>query len=278
MKNSILLKVENTFFFALFLSFFAFGQSNSSTSSMFGPEYKMVTIDKAPRFSIQFETGKLFPSQKGIETYNGGGMDSLFSTIYSDPQLFEKLFETLGGEFFIGSFSEAPKFENFRQSNGTIYGFSGAYRLSQHFDGQLQFATYKTKVTAEFPIVVFDETTFETTAKNGSLATDLKSNTFQIIGNYYPISGVVQPFVGAGFSYTFTKHSVTKAQMGEVVFDLSENASAKSIGLIFTTGVETIILKNIVLQFNGKVFSVSDPDGSGAVWNKVLSGGVGVRF
>jgi hypothetical protein len=238
----------------------------------------MVSIEKAPRFTVQVEFGKLFPSQKGIENYNGGGMDSLLQKMYSDPQLFEKLFETLGGEFFVGSFSEAPKFENFRQSNGNYLGVSGAYRVNSHFEAKVQFSAYKTQITADFPIIVFDQNSFETQNLKGNLTTDLKTKTLGISGNYYPLTGIIQPYAGVGVLYSSTNSSVTKAQMGEVVFDLSENPKLNSFGLTFNTGVALIIHSNIILQVNGQLFSVAAPNGGGTVWNKVLSGGVGVRF
>jgi outer membrane protein W len=278
MKNYSFLKIAYSFIFVFFIHFFANGQNNFASLSLHGPTYKIVSAEKAPRLAIQIDFGKLFPSQKGIENFNGGGMDSLLSNIYSDRELFEKLYENLGGEFFIGSFSDAPKFENFQQTKGNYIGISGAFRFSPHFETSIHFATYKVEVTAEFPIIVFDEMTFETYSTNGNLMTELKSNTIQLSGNYFPFSGNIQPYAGVGLVYSTTKSSQTKTQMGEVAFNLSENPAANSFGLIFKGGVEVIVYKNIFLNFNGQIFSVSATNNSGTNWNKVLSGGVGVRF
>ncbi len=278
MKNNNLLKIAFTLFWGLFLIQLTYGQRNYSTVSMIGPEFKLVQKEKHKRFAVKLEIGKLFPSQKGIENYNGGGVDSLLSMIYSDPQLLEKLFESLGGEFFIGSFSEAPEFENFRQSGDNVYSISGAFRIHPSFDVMAQFVVYKTKVTADFPIVVFDELTYDIRSAKGLLTTDLCSRSIQFSGNYYPFKGIVQPLIGAGTTVVFTKSIGTHAKIGDQKMDMPKNTFEKSLGVLFNAGVKIMVFKNGFIQIDGQMFSVSSPNGNKTSWNKMLSFGAGVQF
>ena len=273
MKNNILV-LSLLCFFSLQL----FGQNTFSSNSLLGPEYKLILVENNPKFSLQIEFGKIFPGQKGIESYNGGGMDTLLQTMYTTPGLFEQLYESLGGEFFIGSFTEAPKFENFTQENGNYLGFSGTYRFGDHFEATFQFSAYQTNVAASFPVVIFDNSSFETTSSEGKISTDLKSNSIQVLGKYFPLTGKIQPFVGAGLAYTSTKSGVTKAQIHEVIFELQNNPSSQSLGGVIDVGVVVILYKNVQLQLSSKMFSVKAPDGKGMVWNKTLSAGLGCRF
>ena len=278
MKNNIFFKAIYFFSISMVLSLTAFAQSNLSEISMLGPGYKVLSQEKFNRYSLGTEVGHLFPLLKCIENYDGGGMDHLLNTMYSDPALLERLFETLGGEFFVGSMTGEAGFENFEQKGGFYFGASGACRLSPKITGKAHFGTYKTEITAEFPIVIFDQTTFEPVSAKGELSTTMRTNTFQITGNYFPFKGLVQPFAGAGVIYTSTKSSTTRAQLGTMAFDLSENLSNNSFGLAFHAGVEVAVHPNIVLQLNGQVFSQSSIEDERIAWNKALTGGVGFRF
>lgn len=278
MKNNILFKIAYPLFFVSIFYFTAFGQNSLSTIYLPGPGSKMAPVENEKRFSVMPEFGYLFPHQSGIESYNGGGMDGLKHKIYSQPQLLEQLFEKLGGEFVLGSLSGVAEIENFQQNGSNYFGISGAYRLNNYLATAIHFSAYKTQVTAEFPFLVFDEMTFEPVTRKGDLSTDLQNHVLQLSGNYYPIQGNIQPFAGVGVIYSSTKVSETKAQIGGVAFDLSENPAMNSLGVSFNAGLSVNIFSHVVVQLNGRLFSVSSPDSNGMVWNKSLGGGIGVRF
>ena len=261
---------------SVFLSTFLNGQNSLTSFTILGPDYKIIKAGKDLKFTVQLEFGKLFPSKKGIESNNGGSIETLQQTIYADPQLFEKLFESLGGEFFIGSFSEAPKFENFKQKSRNYFGLSGAFRFHPRFEIETQFGAYQTEVTAEFPIVIFDNYTFETTSTKGKIKSGLKSKVIQTSGNFYPLNGKVQPFLGVGVVYHFIKSSVTKAEMESVEFAFFETPKSQSFGLVLKGGIAVEILKNVVLTLEGQAFTISKAEGND--WNKMLNGGIGIRF
>ena len=232
-------------------------------------------IFHAIRFNWILE--RFFPAKKMLKVLMVVEWILLLARIYTDPILFEKLFETFGGEFFIGSFNEAPAFENFKLQGGHLYAFSAGYKLKPKLEAEIQFSKYKIKATTDFPIVAIDETTFEERNTTGHLKTTLKNTAIRVAVNYAPYSGIVQPYGGFGMTYTTTKSTQTDVQMETVVFNLSEHSAKQSFGFLIQIGARIFIQPNFFVKINGQVFSVKT-NSEAIRLDKNLSIGAGIRF
>jgi hypothetical protein len=151
--------------------------------------------------------------------------DALKEGIYSNAELTEKLLESLGGEFFIGSFSAPPKFEQYRFTNPRIFGMNTSIYFDRHFGIRLGAGKGYAAVSADFPITVIDLENGETQMVFGQVIHDRSFyNSFAQI-QYVLFEGYLRMMFGAGVYYQYEKASTVDAMIGTERFPIREIAA-----------------------------------------------------
>lgn len=234
-----------------------------------------------PRFLVELFGGTIFTPDDGTAWPLNDLLGKTQQEIYNDPVLLEKLFVRLGGEFFIGDFSEEPKPVNPQASNGWMWGFGTNYAITPNFSttGSVGFA--KHELNAGFPVTVFDFENGETQVLLGQLNVQISSIRAKLGGQYTLGQGTVRPFAGGGIQYARSTVREASANLGGVRIDSGLEMTTKSVGVYGTAGVE--VHPSDMLFLRASVFAAREkvetgPAQSGTVWIPGLSIGAGVKF
>ena len=244
--------------------------------SLASPNYKLYSPKQA-RFCLLPEAGITFQNQESMEAFDGGGIDPLRQSLYSDPALMEHLFEKLGGEFLIGSYSKPATLDGFHCERSIYKGFSGGVQLSPQWqlDGSAGFN--KSHITASFPMTAFQSETPEPYSFNGQLRTELRHTVASLGASYFLCTGAFRPFAGLGLHFSAVKPGVTAASIEGVSFPLETHEAYHSFGPYLAGGIAWQPGRPFLLRIVGKGYVADGPKGEHR-WNGLVAMGLGVFF
>ncbi|MCB0706108.1 MAG: outer membrane beta-barrel protein [Saprospiraceae bacterium] len=233
------------------------------------------------RFTVELFGGIIFTPNEGTVWPLSQQLGDLEKQIFTDPGTFEKLFESLGGEFFLGDFSEAPKPLNPQATTSWIWGFGSNYSITPNFSvaGSLHFAHHE--LHAVFPVTIFNSTNGEMQSTMGQLNARVATMRGRIGGQYTLGQGLVRPFAGVGIQYTRAAVQDVNALLSGVPFDSELEVLTKSLGAYGTAGIEVHPTK--LISFRVSAFTGSEKMETGSkqletVWAPGLSIGAGLKF
>lgn len=249
----------------------------SPMSALANPHYKLYS-PKPRRFYLLPEAGKLFPGKGGLEAFDGGGIDQLHQSLFSNPALLEQLFEKLGGEFFIGSFSAPGTLGDFRQEEDLYKGISAGIRLSPHWQLEGALGLYQSRITTGFPVTAFQPETPEPYSFSGQLSTELRNTEASLGASYFLCTGTVRPFAGLGLHFSGAKPGETEATIEGITFPLETVATFHSFGPYLTGGIAWQPAGPFLLRISGKGYMAKGPEKGKYRWNGLVAMGLGLSF
>lgn len=218
-----------------------------------GPGYKLYSPPGAHVYFLP-EAGITYSKGDGLSSYDGGGIEQLHHSIYSDPALLEQLFEKLGGEFFIGTFSAPASLEDFRQERGLYKGISGGLLLSPRWQVEGSLGFHQSRITARFPLTAFSPETYEPYSLEGKVSTETTYTEAGLGAAYNFAAGAVRPFAGLGLHYSGARPGVTQAHIAGVAIDMEQQEAFHAFGPYLSGGLSWNPAGPLLLRVSGKAF------------------------
>ncbi len=150
-------------------------------------------------------------------------MDRLLKSIYEQPDIYQELNESLGGEFTLGTFSTAPVFSGATYHPAKQGGIMLTGEFLPHCELGVQFTYSNALAEAYFPVTTLDFSSTDPSPKTiqGDYTLQQKSTVLRTGGNYRFSNGSWQPLLGAWAGIAQQQESVT-ATIADVNWQLGE--------------------------------------------------------
>ena len=176
-----------------------------------------------PNTNSEWTVGLHYDSWPGADApFSNTHPDEVNQVIYGDAALFEKLFESLGGEFFLGSFSEPPNFVNPISGRQHFFGVNGAYWWNDRFALEAGFSKGRSSSSIEFPITVIELDEGNTRALLGRLNTAQNFYAARLYAQLALFTGWMKAIISGGVDYQDRSPYEVIATMEDIRFALKE--------------------------------------------------------
>ncbi len=219
-----------------------------------GPGYKLYSPPRAQVYLLP-EAGAIYSKGDGLSSYDGGGIEQLHQSIYSDPALLEQLFNKLGGEFFIGTFSAPATLGDFRQERGLYKGISGGLLLSPRWQVEGSLGFHQSRITARFPLTAFSPETYEPYSLEGKVSTETRHTEAGLGAAYNFAAGALRPFAGLGLHYSAARPGATQAHIAGVAIDMEQQEAFHAFSPYLSGGLSWKAAGPLLLRVSGKAFA-----------------------
>lgn len=195
------------------------------------------------QYGIGAGVGLAFPTNKSHEPSNG--VEDLEDLIYSDPVIFQDVFDALGGDFFLGTLTGPAIIE--KGDIGTDIGWTatGLFDFADLWEAEITYGQFTNDWTSRFPITVFDPVTSEPFRVNGEISMDVESNRLGVIVNRSFDMQPFAPFVGAGIQHSKRTLKSARANIEGVEFDVWSESDESQIGVLIQGGVDIHIISDL---------------------------------
>jgi hypothetical protein len=160
----------------------------------------------------------------GATTFETDQMEGLLKNIYEQPGIYEQLAESLGGEFWLGTYSTAPVFTETTTRPAKQGGITLTNEFWAHCEMGIQFAYSNTMTEAHFPVTILDfgSTDPSPVTIQGDYTLQQKSIGLRTGGNYRFGNGAWQPLLGA-WAGIAQQHETVTATIADVNWQLGED-------------------------------------------------------
>ncbi|MCF8245851.1 MAG: hypothetical protein K9J37_06725 [Saprospiraceae bacterium] len=219
-------------------------QSSQATRLVFQPmtltggNAKIIPAGFRPYFQLELTGGVFLNNPTDANQQAANGMGQLQNTVFSSPELFEQLFQKLGGEFFIGNFSDPSQPGKVFKNQSPSLGLNIGLRLLPHLKIEAGASRSSSEFGAAFPVVVFGQQNGQPQTLQGNLRTEQQHLLAQFGGAWFLGKSTFQPFLGAGVQYARTAASTMQAELADTRFPVAKNSAGCSFGAYGTAGVE----------------------------------------
>lgn len=252
---------ENTFF--------------SPMGSLSGAAFKLYHT-RHPHLFLLPEAGMPFPARKEAIGFDDGSIDQVQQALYSDPAFLERMFEQLGGEFFIGALSAPAKLEGFEEEYGLYKGATIGVFAMPHLRFEASYGQYRSRITAHFPVTAFRPETYEPYSLKGQLSMAAQHTEAALGASYAFGRGALQPFAGLGMHYSATRPGATQAAIAGLSFEVASHRPFHSFGPYFSGGLTWQPAGPVLLRLSGKAYTAKGQEGGKNALNGMLSLGLGL--
>lgn len=242
--------------------------------SLAGPQAKILSAPRIPRFSAGLSAG--FPLRHpAAQSIDFQSLQSAFQS----PDLAGQLFEQFGGPFFIGNVPGQPA-QPRALMNGRFQVQPGVFaglRLSPRFSLRIAAERYRAEWSGEFPVLVlpFSQQHSEPTpqTRQGALSASASGWLGEAAMQFNFPGRVVQPFVEAGLRGVFPGHSEAWATLAGVTAPMDYEPFERSFSAFGGAGMRVFFWKNGFVQSAISIAKRADGTFSGE-----MTGGIGWRF
>ena len=183
----------------------------------------------------------------------------------SSPTIFESLYDELGGEFFVGSFSELAEWQNIKTQPIISYGLSTSLRLTDRFQLAGYYGKSETSVQAGFPITVFTEDGFVEESE-GFMESFIERHQARAEFNYLQAKKHVLFYFGACLQYNSEVEASSTAKIGRQIINIPSKSISANFQPGFSAGIQwsPAKLPNLGLQLGGRAIFSGDRVQTGA--------------
>lgn len=159
----------------------------------------------------------------GAATFETDQMDGLLKSIYEQPGIYEELAESLGGEFWLGTYSTAPIFTETTTRPGKQGGITLTRAFGAHCEMGIQFTYSNAMAEAQFPVTTLDfgSTDPSPVTIQGNYTLRQNAMGLRTGGNYRLGNGTWQPLLGAWVGIA-QQQETTTASIADVSWQLGE--------------------------------------------------------
>ncbi|WP_020536947.1 hypothetical protein [Lewinella cohaerens] len=160
----------------------------------------------------------------GAATFETDQMEGLLKNIYEQPGIYELLAESLGGEFWLGTYSTAPVFTETTTRAGKQGGITLTREFWAHCEMGIQFTYSNAMAEAQFPVTTLDfgSTDPSPVTIQGNYTLRQNAMGLRTGGNYRFGNGVWQPLLGA-WAGIAQQHETVTATIADVNWQLGED-------------------------------------------------------
>lgn len=146
------------------------------------------------------------------------------------PGTFEQLYETLGGEFFIGQTAGAasPQSVILRGDRPICPGITVGLRHKKRFEANLGTQYVTITQTGQFPVVVFGSDASQNKILAGTITRKTNQMFVQVNARFFLGNKAVQPFIKGGLSGWLLLRSDTEAVIHGVTMLLDTGSTQKT--------------------------------------------------
>lgn len=170
--------------------------------------------------------------------FGGDQYGDLEGSVYSDPAMFKNLFETLGGEFWLGSFSNPGTFSPPATTAQRSLGLQVMVPVGRFAAVGASVAQGKFTVSSTFPAMVVNPLNGETRQFEGRSSLDVKTQQLELSGRAYLFSpGTVQLFAGAAAQYVQQTSSMPTAELEDQTWTYGSETKSNFFGLSGQAGI-----------------------------------------
>ena len=200
--------------------------------------------------------------------------NALAEAVFSNPQLFEQLFEALGGEFAFGDMSGHIPDIAMSGSSQIIPGLGIGLGFCSGLEIGLSIHSFQTEWKGTFPYTVFPGGTGRAQRYEGSLSASASGLLGDVQARYYLPGRVVRPYLGGGARGQWVLRSSSSAEMAGVALPFELNpVSSNTFSVYGDAGLRLNLGRNAFVQAGAAYAKV--PGADYAVMGEV---GLGWRF
>jgi hypothetical protein len=208
--------------------------------SLTGAEFKLLDVPIGTHgFRLGISAGVFFPLKPGEDAFGQHVNDSIAARIYSDPELFIRLTEQLGGEFILGNHEGSSGTENIRLQPNAGLRIAGGVSVTDRFLINLEYAYHRHRLTGDFPVTVFPEEPGQPYTYFGHISSDIGFHEVAITGSFFFSQTRLQPFGGISLIWQWQKEGPVQATIGDESFTLDETDNVSGFpGIAVFSGAE----------------------------------------
>ncbi|MBK8194582.1 MAG: hypothetical protein IPK76_15710 [Lewinellaceae bacterium] len=244
------------------------GQTPWNQVNLSSSQSKIMT-SRAPKTSVRFSAGL----PVGNTPDAGTNMEALQQAAFA-PDIYEQLFEKLGGEFIIGNLSGQQNPPAQQPAKLDIMpGLQVGLRIGRRLDIQANAQYYKATWSGAFPVTVFPQDQPVPKSLNGTIHTSASCLILELGTSLFITRGAVQPYAKAGIRGLFPLDQDARAAIGGVVFSPITAQMKQSFSPFGGAGLQVRLGKRVFADMEGMYGKL--PGGGVAA---TLSAGVGYRF
>lgn len=204
---------------------------------------------KTPKWSLGAQYTYWFTKESD---FSDSDFEKINEKIYTDEDRFLRLFEKLGGEFFIGTFSAPGRFTNNRFQAPQFIGVDGKLLFQEHFVFAAGIAKGRSSVSSEFPVTIIGLEDGTSRSINGQLLknTDLYNSYVQM--QYILFLGYLQAVMGTGVDFQYSSASTIDAVIGAERFEVERQDSKSTIYPRVDLGLRFKLNERLMIEANIK--------------------------
>jgi hypothetical protein len=235
----------------------------------------LISVPAANGPRLHLAVGALGSLQPASITLAGPEVaNALAEAVFSNPLLFEHLFEALGGEFAFGDMSGHIPGIAMSGSSQIIPGLGIGLGLCSDLEIGLSIHSFQMEWKGTFPYTVFPGGTGRAQRYEGSLSASAFGLLGDVQARYYLPGRVVRPYLGGGARGQWVLQSSSSAEMAGVSLPFEMNpVSSNTFSVYGDAGLRLNLGRNAYLQAGASYARV--PGAEYAVMGEV---GLGWRF
>ena len=222
-------------------------------------------------YYVSLSGGYLFPQTPGDGIFGNDIMARLGENIYSNPTLFEQIYQSLGGEFLIGNTSGAFQTGPVAMSNNAQWGLGAGRYMGRHCLVSVSYQQRSHTFSATFPVMVIahggPNAQPSTRQVAGTLTAPVQFRSVGIQNTWLIGRNQLQPYAGAGLSWQWMQQGDATAAVGGVEVPLPNTAVRDQNGqAVLITGLQFNVSPQWFIALEGQLvrgFSDNPVGGTG---------------
>jgi hypothetical protein len=203
----------------------------------------------SPSLAIGLQAEKWFIDQ---ELFSDDYLNEINRAIYADPEIFETLFETFKGEFFLGTFSSPPSFSKYLQKRPRFLGINATYWLNKYIALDAELVKGESSISAKFPITVINLENGETQSLHGTVTADQNYYAARLFAQCAFFTGWMRAAVRGGVKYQRSSAYELIASLGDQEFKIGEETVRTIITPSAVLAVQLRLSKGLSLEMSIK--------------------------